>query len=30
MNVQTISNESFTLSIRPDIGASVLNLSATS
>ena len=30
MNVQTISNESFTLSILPDIGASVLNLSATS
>ncbi len=30
MNIQTISNDHFTLSILPDIGASVLNLSASS
>lgn len=30
MNIQTISNDHFTLSVLPDIGASVLNLSATS
>ncbi len=30
MNIQTISNDHFTLQVLPDIGASVLNLSATS